>query len=78
MELTLKQLLGVLMKFGVKPIDSVGLPFDPATQQAVAQVASESIPEHHVVEQFQKGYLLHDRILRPAMVTVSTGAAHTA
>lgn len=77
-ELTLKQLLGVLMKFGVKPIESVGQPFDPATQQAVAQVTSSSIPEHHVVEEFQKGYLLHDRILRPAMVTVSTGAAHTA
>ncbi|MET0515260.1 MAG: nucleotide exchange factor GrpE [Nitrospiraceae bacterium] len=77
-ELTLKQLLGVLMKFGVKPVDSVGQPFDPATQQAVAQVASNSVPEHHVVEEFQKGYLLHDRILRPAMVTVSTGAADTA
>jgi molecular chaperone GrpE len=77
-ELTLKQLLGVLIKFGIKPIDSIGQPFDPATQQAVAQVASGSIPEHHVVEEFQKGYLLHDRILRPAMVTVSTGAVPAA
>lgn len=76
-ELTFKQLLGVLMKFGVMPVESVGQPFDPATQQAVAQVSSSSIPEHHVVEEFQKGYVLHDRILRPAMVTVSTGAAHT-
>lgn len=77
-ELTLKQLLAVLIKFGVKPIDSIGQPFDPATQQAVAQVVSQSIPEHHVVEEFQKGYLLHDRILRPAMVTVSTGATDSA
>ncbi len=50
--------------------------FDPATQQAVAQVASDTVPENHVVEEYQKGYLLQDRILRAAMVTVSTGAAN--
>ncbi len=73
-ELTLKQLVGALSKFGVKAVESVGLAFDPATQQAVAQVASETVPENHVVEEYQKGYLLHDRILRAAMVSVSTGA----
>jgi len=73
-ELTLKQLLGALTKFGVTPVTSVGLAFDPATQQAVAQVPSDSVPENHVVEEYQKGYLLQDRILRAAMVTVSTGA----
>ena len=73
-ELTLKQLLGALTKFGVTPVESVGLAFDPATQQAVAQVPSDSVPENHVVEEYQKGYLLQDRILRAAMVTVSTGA----
>ncbi|HET6675190.1 MAG TPA: nucleotide exchange factor GrpE [Nitrospiraceae bacterium] len=72
-ELTLKQFVGVLTKFGVTPVDSVGRPFDPATQQAVAQVESEKVPEHCVVEEFQKGYLLHDRILRAAMVSVSKG-----
>jgi molecular chaperone GrpE len=74
-ELTLKQLLAVLTKFGVSPVDSVGKPFDPATQQAVAQVESDTVPEHAVVEEFQKGYLLHDRILRAAMVSVSKGAS---
>jgi molecular chaperone GrpE len=74
-ELTLKQLFGILTKFGVSPVESVGKPFDPATQQAVAQVESDTVPEHAVVEEFQKGYLLHDRILRAAMVSVSKGAS---
>lgn len=74
-ELTFKQLLGVLSKFGVKPIDTIGRPFDPTTQQAMAQVESDSVPEQSVVEEFQKGYLLHDRILRAAMVSVSKGPA---
>jgi molecular chaperone GrpE len=73
-ELTLKQFVAVLTKFGVSPVESVGRPFDPATQQAVAQVESDTVPEHTVVEEFQKGYLLHDRILRAAMVSVSKGA----
>jgi molecular chaperone GrpE len=73
-ELTLKQLIAVLTKFGVRAVESVGQRFDPATQQAVAQVPSDAVPENHVVEEYQKGYLLQDRILRPAMVTVSTGA----
>ena len=54
-ELTLKQLFGVLIKFGVKPIESIGQPFDPAMQQAVAQVASGTVPEHHVVEEYPEG-----------------------
>lgn len=73
-ELTLKQLLGALAKFGVTAVESVGQNFDPATQQAVAKVPSDTVPENHVVEEYQKGYLLQDRILRAAMVTVSTGA----
>lgn len=75
-ELTLKQLIGALNKFGVTAVESVGRNFDPATQQAVAQVPSDTVPENHVVEEYQKGYLLQDRILRAAMVTVSTGAPH--
>jgi len=72
-ELTLKQFLEVLTKFNVKPVASVGTPFDPACHQAVAHVESATIPENLVVEEYQKGYLLHDRILRAAMVTVSAG-----
>ncbi len=74
-ELTLKQLVGSLTKFGVQPMQTVGQPFDPSGHQAVASVPSDRVPEQHVVEEFQRGYRLHDRILRAAMVTVSTGAA---
>lgn len=73
-DLTLKQLQGVLGKFGVQSIPTTGQPFDPSGHQAVATVSSTEIPNQHVVEEFQRGYRLHDRILRPAMVTVSSGA----
>jgi molecular chaperone GrpE len=74
-DLTLKQLTGALTRFHVIPVETVGQPFDPATHQAVTSVASEKVPERHVVDEFQRGYLLHDRILRAAMVSVSTGQA---
>jgi len=72
-DLTLKQLTGALTRFHVLPVETVGRPFDPATHQAVTSVSSINIPEHHVVDEFQRGYRLHDRILRAAMVSVSTG-----
>ena len=74
-ELTLKQLTGALTRFHVMPVETVGRLFDPATHQAITSVASEKVPERHVVDEFQRGYLLHDRILRAAMVSVSTGQA---
>jgi len=74
-DLTLKQLTGALTRFHVLPVETVGQPFDPATHQAVASVASENVPEQHVVDEFQRGYRLHDRTLRAAMVSVSTGQA---
>ncbi len=74
-DLTLKQLAGALSKFGVQAIPTVGQPFDPSGHQAVASVPSDQVPEQHVVEEFQRGYRLHDRILRAAMVTVSTGSS---
>ncbi len=77
-ELTLKQLTGALTRFHVTPVETVGQPFDPATHQSVTSVASKKVPEQHVVEEFQRGYLLHDRILRAAMVSVSTGQANGA
>ncbi len=70
-ELTLKQLVESLARFGVKAIESTGQPFDPTQHQAVAQVESSSVAPGHVVEEFQKGYLLHERVLRAAMVTVA-------
>lgn len=72
-ELTLKQLTGTLTKFGVQTIDSVGHPFDPSTHQAVAQLPSDTIPAQHVAEEYQRGYRLHDRTIRAAMVGVSSG-----
>ena len=70
-ELTNKQFLETLTKFGVRQISSVGELFDPTMHQAVAQVESETAEPNTVVEEFQKGYFLHERILRPAMVTVA-------
>jgi len=72
-DLTLKQLAEALTRFHVIPVETVGRPFDPATHQAVTSVASQKVPELHIVDEFQRGYRLHDRILRAAMVSVSTG-----
>jgi molecular chaperone GrpE len=65
-------LVSVLKKFGVTPIRAVGTPFDSAFHQAMAQVATDEYPPNTVFEEYQKGYLLKERLLRPAMVTVST------
>lgn len=71
-ELTLKQFLETLAKFGVRQVTSVGEAFDPSRHQAVAHVESKDTSENTVVEEYQSGYLLHDRILRAAMVAVAT------
>ncbi len=73
-ELTSKKALEVLSRFGVKPILSVGLPFDPAVHEAVAKVNGKGHEPNTIVEEFEKGYYLHDRVLRPAMVTVAESA----
>lgn len=71
-KLTLSMLLGTLKKFGVTPLESApGTPFDPAQHQAMAQVESADQEPGCVVSEFQKGYLLNERLLRPAMVTVA-------
>lgn len=71
-ELTCKQYAEALSRFGVKPIPSVGLPFDPAVHQAVAMVEAKAgqMP-NTIVAEHEKGYYLYDRVLRPAMVTVA-------
>lgn len=74
-ELTLKQLSGVLAKFGVQAIDTTGQDFDPSAHQAVSYGPSDDVPANKVLDEFQKGYRLHDRILRAAMVSVSSGPA---
>ena len=70
-ELTYKQIIETVEKLGVRQISSTGNTFDPAIHQAVAQVESDTAQPNTVVEEFQKGYFLHDRILRPSMVTVA-------
>lgn len=70
--LTLQELLKVFEQFGIKPIESVGEPFDPVYHQAVMQEETDQQPENTVISELQKGYLLHDRLLRPSMVSVAT------
>jgi molecular chaperone GrpE len=70
-ELTLKELVRALEKHGLKQIESVGKPFDPNLHEAMMQVENEAYDPQTVVEEFQKGYLIRDRLLRPARVSVS-------
>ena len=69
--MTLKEILKVLDQFGVKRFDSLGTSFDPGLHQAVMQEETEDHDENSVVKELQKGYMMHDRLLRPAMVVVS-------
>ena len=70
-ELTYKEIKRILEKFGVVSIDALGKPFDPNFHQAVMQEASDDYSEPTVIKELQKGYLIHDRLLRPAMVVVT-------
>ena len=70
MELTLKQLTAAFNKFNIKAIEPVGEKFDPHQHQAICAIDSDSAP-NTVVQVMQKGYLLNDRIIRPALVGVS-------
>jgi molecular chaperone GrpE len=69
--MTLKEILKVLEQFGVKRFDSLGDTFDPGLHQAVMQEETDRHAENSVVKELQKGYMIHDRLLRPAMVVVS-------
>ena len=69
--LVLKSLVDILGRHGVKRIEAVGEQFDPTRHEAMAQVESREHEPNQVVDQHHSGYLLHDRLLRPALVTVS-------
>jgi len=69
--MTLKEIYKVFERFGIKPIESIGKPFDPVFHQAMMQEETEAYPENTVSRELQKGYMIHDRLLRPAMVVVS-------
>lgn len=65
-----RKLRQILESEGLEPVDSLGTPFDPYLHEAIAHVESDQ-PEGTVVEEFQKAYRLHDRVLRPALVSVA-------
>ncbi|MBU0675315.1 MAG: nucleotide exchange factor GrpE [Proteobacteria bacterium] len=72
-EMTLKGLITTLEKYGLQAISSHGKPFDPNFHEALAMEASKEIPEQMVLQEFEKGYLFKDKLLRAAKVVVSKG-----
>jgi molecular chaperone GrpE len=73
-ELTLKQLAGVFERYNLAEINPLGQRFDPHRHQAISTVESDAEP-NTVVQVLQKGYLLHERVIRPALVTVAKAKA---
>lgn len=65
------QMLKVLGKYGVKPIEPVGKPFDPTLHEAIVEEENNDLPHHTVTGEFQKGFLLKERVIRPSKVKVS-------
>jgi molecular chaperone GrpE len=68
-----RKLRGILELEGLKPVDSIGVQFDPYQHEAVAHVPSDE-PEGTVIAEHQKAYRLYDKLIRPALVTVSSGS----
>jgi molecular chaperone GrpE len=73
--LTHRQLWQTLERYGVSPIDPQGEPFNPELHEAVSTLESAEVAPNHVLSVMQKGYRLHERLLRPAMVVVSRAPA---
>lgn len=74
-QMVTQQLTNVLNKYACKPIESVGKPFDPNVHAAITQMPSDDVPAGSVVQEVAVGYMLHDRVVRPSQVIVSTGPA---
>ncbi len=72
-ELTKKSLVSTLEKFEVKPVESVGEPFNPAHHEALTMEKSGDVPANHIINEYEKGYYYKDRLLRAAKVIVSSG-----
>lgn len=70
-ELVLRELQGVFTRHGVQEIEAEGKPFDPSVHEAMAQAPDDERPANTVVQVFQRGYQLHDHLIRPARVVVS-------
>jgi molecular chaperone GrpE len=73
-ELTLRHLLDLLRRAGVREVAAVGEPFDPTVHEAVSRHEGPAVTEPTVTRELQRGYLLHDRLVRPAMVEVAMPA----
>jgi len=74
-ELTLKSMVNSVSKFGIESIDPQGQLFDPNQHQAMSMVENADVPANTVLAVMQKGYQLHGRVIRPAMVMVSKAPA---
>lgn len=70
-EITLREFLKAIDKFGLTPIIAINRTFDPSLHHAMTQVERDDVDEHTVVEEFRKGYMLRDKVLRPSLVAVS-------
>lgn len=70
-EMTLRELQRTLEKFGLKPIEALGRPFDPNYHHAMSQVERDDVEGNTVVEEMRKGYMFHDKVLRASLVAVS-------
>lgn len=70
-EITLRELRKALEKFGLTAIEAENKPFDPIVHHAMSQVERDDVDENTVVEEFRKGYMLKDKVLRPSFVAVS-------
>ncbi|MGA2005383.1 MAG: nucleotide exchange factor GrpE [Terriglobales bacterium] len=74
-DLIYRQLQDALQKSGVQPIAAVGQLFDPRIHEAIEMVDTRDVPDHHVLDELQRGYRYKDRLLRPAMVRVARNPA---
>ncbi len=70
-----RQLLDELTREGLRPIEAVGGAFDPVVHEAVEAVEATHVPENTVIEELQRGYWFHDRVIRPALVRVAVAPA---
>ena len=71
LEMTHREILKVFEKFNVKPIDAKGQPFDPTFHEAVMQEETNDYAKNTVINEMQRGYMIHERLLRPSMVVVA-------
>lgn len=76
LEMTYKEILKVFEKFNVKPIEAKGQNFDPAFHEAVMQEETDEVADNTVINELQKGYMIHDRLLRPSMVVVARASGN--